>query len=144
MTVRVTRKFTFEAAHFLPGHPTCGNMHGHSYKMEVTFAGEVNPVSGMIVDFGDIKSLVASSVIDKVDHKILNEWLESLYSVQGGTYTTPRPTTEVLVCVFAAEIRRAVRRRIVEFKDVTLHSIKLWETENSYATWEASDDSDDK
>ena len=70
-TMKVTKKSTFEAAHTIKGHITCGNMHGHSYKLEVTLEGPV--IEGMVMDFKELKSLVKERVIDKLDHEYLDE-----------------------------------------------------------------------
>ena len=71
----VFREFTFEAAHRLPhvaeGHK-CGRLHGHSYRLEVHVCGDVDPVSGMVMDFADIKAAF-KPLEDMVDHHYLNE-----------------------------------------------------------------------
>lgn len=69
--MKVTKKFTFEAAHTIKGHITCGKVHGHSYKLEVTLEGPV--IGGMVMDFKELKSLVKERVIDKLDHEYLDE-----------------------------------------------------------------------
>jgi len=54
MRAELTRTFRFESAHSLPrlaeGHK-CRRLHGHSYRVELTVAGEVDPATGMVVDF---------------------------------------------------------------------------------------------
>lgn len=68
-------EFTFEAAHRLPHVPDghkCGRLHGHSYRVAVHVDGEVDPATGMVMDFADIKVAVAS-VINRLDHYYLNE-----------------------------------------------------------------------
>ena len=71
----VFREFTFEAAHRLPnvadGHK-CGRLHGHSYRLEVHVRGDVDPVSGMVMDFADIKAAF-EPLEDMLDHHYLNE-----------------------------------------------------------------------
>src|SRR6266849_2344915 len=42
-----------DCAHFLPGHPKCGAIHGHTYKIELTIEGQIK--GGMVVDFADLK-----------------------------------------------------------------------------------------
>ena len=71
----VFREFTFEAAHRLPHVPDghkCGRLHGHSYRVEVHVSGEVEPHSGMVLDFADIKAAFAP-VHDCLDHRYLND-----------------------------------------------------------------------
>jgi 6-pyruvoyltetrahydropterin/6-carboxytetrahydropterin synthase len=68
--IRITKIFTFETAHVLYNYDgKCKNMHGHSYKLFVTVKGKPvndleNPKNGMVVDFGDIKSIVKSEIVD--------------------------------------------------------------------------------
>lgn len=71
----VFREFGFEAAHRLPHVPDghkCGRLHGHSYRVEVRIRGEVDPTSGMVLDFAEIKAAFAP-LHDQLDHRYLNE-----------------------------------------------------------------------
>jgi len=73
--VRLAKTFTFEAAHWLPTFPEghkCRRLHGHSFRLEVLVAGEVDPAKGYLIDYGDLKRLV-SPVVDELDHRCLNE-----------------------------------------------------------------------
>lgn len=75
MIATVAKTYTFEAAHRLPNVPDghqCGRLHGHSYQVEVAAKGSVDPVTGFVVDFGDI-SKVVKPVIARLDHYYLNE-----------------------------------------------------------------------
>lgn len=116
----VTKIFKFEAAHWLPFYDgACHNLHGHSYKLEVTVTGEVkenvkNPQCGMIIDFSVLKGIVEEKIIRRFDHSNLNEFFSN-------------PTAENMVEYFAESINQALPTNIV------LVSIKLWETDSSYA-----------
>ncbi|WP_435827215.1 6-carboxytetrahydropterin synthase QueD [Actinoplanes philippinensis] len=73
--VEIFREFTFEAAHRLPEVPLghkCARLHGHSYRLEVHVAGDVDPDLGWVMDFADVKAAVRP-VIDQLDHYYLNE-----------------------------------------------------------------------
>jgi 6-pyruvoyltetrahydropterin/6-carboxytetrahydropterin synthase len=73
--MKVTQAFTFEAAHRLPKVPAthrCHRMHGHSYRVEVAVAGEVDAGTGFVVDFFDIEA-VCAPVIKQLDHYCLND-----------------------------------------------------------------------
>jgi 6-pyruvoyltetrahydropterin/6-carboxytetrahydropterin synthase len=73
--MRVTQCFTFEAAHRLPNVPDthrCKRMHGHGYRVELTFEGAIDLESGFVVDFLDIEAVFAS-ILDQLDHRTLNE-----------------------------------------------------------------------
>ena len=76
--MRVRRRFRFEAAHRLPRHPgKCRELHGHSYELLVVVERPVDPHSGMAIDFTDLKRLVRREVVDRVDHKDLNEIIDN-------------------------------------------------------------------
>jgi 6-pyruvoyl tetrahydropterin synthase/QueD family protein len=76
MRVELTKAYTFEAAHRLPHVPPdhkCFCMHGHSFRVEVTVAGEVDPKTGWLVDFADITAVVEPLIRDQLDHRSLND-----------------------------------------------------------------------
>ncbi len=73
--VRLVNEFKFEAAHRLPKVPTghkCERLHGHSFKIELTVAGPVNPETGWFIDFSDIED-AWKPLFDQLDHNYLNE-----------------------------------------------------------------------
>ena len=110
MHTSVTRTFTFEAAHQLPWHEgKCRNLHGHSYRLEVTVEGPIGP-QGIVVDFADIKRVVEREVVDAYDHRYLNDLIDN-------------PTAELI----AAEIWKTV-----EAADLAVSRIRLWETPDSF------------
>ena len=112
--ITVTKLFTFDACHHLPHYEgACHNLHGHTYKLEVTVTGQVitdktNPKCGMIIDFKDLKKVVNEAVVDKYDHANLNDFFEN-------------PTAEIMVEHIGVEIIKALP------KGVSLVSVKLWE-----------------
>lgn len=124
----VTKIFGFEACHNLPYYEgACHNLHGHSYKLEVTVGGSIvtstsNPKCGMIIDFKDLKKIVNEVAVDKYDHSYLNDFF-------------PNPTAEIMVKQIATDIISKLP------KDVHLVSCKLWETATSYAEFNALDSS---
>ncbi len=69
------KEFTFEAAHRLPNVPAghkCSRLHGHSFRVELHVRGEVDPLTGWVMDFGDIKQAF-QPLYDCLDHYYLNE-----------------------------------------------------------------------
>ena len=73
--IEIWRRFDFDAAHYLPKVPEghkCGRMHGHTYNVEVRLAGEVDPVTGWVRDFGDLKEAF-KPIEALLDHQVLNE-----------------------------------------------------------------------
>lgn len=120
----VTKRFTFEACHHLPYYEgACHRLHGHSYKLNVTVTGDRitdkdNPKCGMIIDFKDLKKIVNKEVVDRYDHTDLNTFFEN-------------PTAENMVVAMAHDIEHNLP------EGVKLVSVKLWETEDSYAEYTA-------
>lgn len=75
MQVELSKTFRFEAAHYLPQMPEghkCRRVHGHSFEVEVHVKGAVNPETGILIDFADIKRHT-KPYIDMLDHYFLNE-----------------------------------------------------------------------
>ncbi|MFD1547353.1 6-carboxytetrahydropterin synthase QueD [Nonomuraea guangzhouensis] len=73
--MEIFREFTFEAAHRLPNVPPghkCARLHGHSYRIEVHVRGEVDPGTGWLMDFAEIKAAF-KPILDQLDHYYLNE-----------------------------------------------------------------------
>ena len=124
--VTVTKQFSFEACHHLPHYDgACHNLHGHSYKLEVTVSGsiikdETNPKCGMIIDFKDLKKIVNEVAVNKYDHANLNDFFQN-------------PTAEIMVRQIAEDIICNLHNN----PDISLLSVKLWETTTSYAEWRA-------
>jgi 6-pyruvoyltetrahydropterin/6-carboxytetrahydropterin synthase len=75
MRVRLSKTFHFEAAHDLPTFPEghkCRRLHGHSFRFDVIIEGDVDPASGYLIDYGEIKK-VAEPIVRRLDHYYLNE-----------------------------------------------------------------------
>jgi 6-pyruvoyltetrahydropterin/6-carboxytetrahydropterin synthase len=75
MRCRLSRDFTFEAAHYLPAVPDghkCRRVHGHSYRVSVSVEGEIDARLGWVVDFAAIEEAVAP-LVAQLDHRLLND-----------------------------------------------------------------------
>ncbi len=75
MKFRLTKDFTFEAAQTLPNAPEghkCRNMHGHSFKLEISVEGPMDPETGWVYDHARI-SRAMDPILDQLDHSYLNE-----------------------------------------------------------------------
>jgi len=73
--MEIFHSFTFEAAHRLPAvapEHKCSRLHGHSYRVEVWLEGLIDPVTGWVVDFAEIKMAFAP-LREQLDHQYLNE-----------------------------------------------------------------------
>src|SRR5262245_21781950 len=74
--VELTKEYSFEAAHRLPNVPKdhkCYRMHGHSFRVEIVVAGDIDPKTGWLVDFGDITAVVEPLLKSELDHRSLND-----------------------------------------------------------------------
>ena len=144
--IRITKEFRFESAHALTGHDgPCKNVHGHSYLLSVTVAGSpvtdpASPKLGMVMDFGDLKRLVREHIVDPLDHALLLHEGSPLASLRQegdpleNVILLPyQPTSENLLSDFAAKISSLLPEGVI------LHSMRLRETETSYAEWFAED-----
>lgn len=73
--MEIFKEFSIEAAHWLPNVPEghkCRRLHGHSFRIEIHAAGDLDPRLGWVMDFADLKA--AFQVIeDQLDHRCLNE-----------------------------------------------------------------------
>ena len=72
--MKIFKEFTFEAAHKLPLVPKehkCFNLHGHSFKVNITIDGPINEM-GWVMDFSELKE-ICSPYIEQLDHSYLNE-----------------------------------------------------------------------
>jgi len=74
----ISKRFRFEAAHRLPRYQgPCFELHGHSYELHVTLDLPVNAETGMTLDFFLLEAVVKKSVLDRLDHKNINDTLEN-------------------------------------------------------------------
>ncbi len=61
-------KMRFSACHFIPNHPKCGCLHGHTYAISVRIEGELK--GEFVIDFEVVKTIV-NSICDRLDHRVL-------------------------------------------------------------------------
>lgn len=129
MTVRVSRRESFNAAHQLcdPGlsdaenerlFGKCANLHGHNYVLEVVIVGQVDQASGYVIDLKVLSDVICRQIVDDVDHRNLNTdvpWLKGCI-----------PTAENLALAFWERLRP-------EFPGGSLQSVRLWETDKNWA-----------
>ncbi|TKI08831.1 6-carboxytetrahydropterin synthase QueD [Martelella alba] len=75
MVTTLFKDFTFEAAHRLPHVPAghkCGRLHGHSFTVRVEIEGPVDPHTGWVMDFADLKAAF-NPILRQLDHYYLND-----------------------------------------------------------------------
>jgi 6-pyruvoyltetrahydropterin/6-carboxytetrahydropterin synthase len=141
--VRVTKEFTFEAAHALDGYVgKCMDIHGHSYELKITVKGPVidDPADvkcGMVIDFKDLKAVVKNDVYELFDHRLILREDSRFKGVEEHDtrvrYVPYQPTCENLLL----EIVDILNSKLPE--NIQLHMVMLRETATSYAEWHQDD-----
>ncbi len=144
--IRVTKIFSLEMAHALWNYNgACRNIHGHSYKLFVTLIGKpienINDVKyGMVLDFKDLNEIVKKIIIKEFDHSLViqnnavdNKMFQMDQMFERLKVVEFQPTVENLLIHFAELLKNILPH------EIKLHSLKLQETETSYAEWFNSD-----
>ena len=104
------------------------NTHGHNYLLEVTLEGEIDPVTGMIINLYDLK-IILSHILEQFDHKNLN--LDTPF------FTTRIPTTENLTLTLWDILQKS--------PDLPrLDTLRLYEDDTLYAEVSAQDWTNDR
>ncbi|MGF7185958.1 6-pyruvoyltetrahydropterin/6-carboxytetrahydropterin synthase [Desulfitispora alkaliphila] len=112
----------FDSAHYLRQYSgKCSNIHGHTWKIEVTVKGSKLNHQGLLIDFGDLKTLLAK-VTDQFDHKLIN-------NVDGFTDDELNPTAENLAYYIYNKFQVALPEH------VAVHQVEVWESEKSCAIY---------
>ncbi|MDZ7833726.1 MAG: 6-carboxytetrahydropterin synthase QueD [Desulfobacterales bacterium] len=116
----------FAAAHQLKMvTEKCENLHGHNWRIEAFVAGPKLEHSGVLIDFGVIKTYLAE-IIDSLDHKFLNE-LEFFKSAN--------PSSENI----ARYIAQTLQSRLTEHPTIRVSRVSVWESDDACATFYNSD-----
>jgi 6-pyruvoyltetrahydropterin/6-carboxytetrahydropterin synthase len=109
----ISKEFVFDSAHKLDWHRgKCKNLHGHTYKLQVSVKGNLSE-QGIVIDFADLDKIVKEKVIEILDHRLLNEII-------------PNPTAENLSIWIWDKLKDNLKG---------LCEIKLWETPKSFAVY---------
>ncbi len=133
MKVAVVRKAHFNAAHRLYnkdwseernqqvfGRCNNPNFHGHNYELHVKVIGEQDPQTGYVIDLSDLNEIIQDRVVDRFDHKNLNEDIDD--------FEDKIPTTENLAIVIYQRLRQ-------QLSDKYELKIRLFETERNYVEY---------
>ena len=129
----VVRRVHFSAAHRLTnpalsdeenwatfGHCNNPKGHGHNYTLEVAVRAPIDPDTGFVVDLSRLKRVMTERIVDRVDHKHLNEDVDFLSGVN--------PTAENLAVVFWRELAAWIPAG-------TLQRVRVYESEQNYADY---------
>lgn len=119
----------------------CRNIHGHSYKLQITIAGEPlndagSPKDGMVIDFSILKKIVQQHIVSNLDHSLMinekapTDKLSQLGQMYERHHVVPfQPTSENVVIYIAEKLKSLLPEQL------QLFSVRLYETSNSFAEW---------
>ncbi len=131
--VAVIRREHFNAAHRLYrqdwsdqqnmstfGKCSLPHYHGHNYELEIKVVGEVDPVTGFVMDLKELSDLVNDKVLERFDHKNLN--------VDTEEFKTLNPTAENIAVVIHDLLRPHLKPTLDLF-------IRLYETPRNFVEY---------
>ena len=132
----VTKTVRFDAAHILTNHQgLCKNLHGHSYRVDVSVSQADGAGGDMVIDFKDLKRLATETICDRFDHAFMyntssagEREIAAVVEKHGmRVVALPfRSTAENLAKLFFEELREKVPG---------LASVCVWETADSCAAY---------
>jgi 6-pyruvoyltetrahydropterin/6-carboxytetrahydropterin synthase len=146
LAVQITRRIEFDAGHRIPNHASkCKNIHGHRYVLEATVLGAVQldrgkSDDGMVVDFGDLKTMMNVEIGEPWDHAFLvassdKEACDASAMMGQGhktVFLTCVPTVENLAAIAFQKLDERIRTTDVG-SHFELHHVRLYETPNCWA-----------
>ena len=131
----ITRRIEFSASHVCasPALPEAENRrlfgdaanpygHGHNYVVEVTLEGDPDPVSGMVLDLKELKSILNAQVVDSFDHRFLNKEVPP--------FDRTIPTVENIAIEIWNRIEPSLSR-----PPAKLHAVRVYETPDLYVDY---------
>ena len=134
--ITVTKTVRFDAAHVLTNHQgLCKNLHGHTYRVDVSVAQQDDDARDMVIDFKDLKRIATEVVCDRFDHAFIystaspgEREIASVVEKHGmRTVAIPfRSTAENLAKMFFADLKERIPG---------LSSVRVWETADSSAEY---------
>ena len=108
----IGKEFRFDSAHKLENYSgKCGNLHGHTYILQVSIQGKVQE-NGLVLDLAELRNIVNKKIIDRLDHKYLNDLIHN-------------PSIE--------NVSIWIWEQLIE--ELPLHEVKLWETPTTFAIY---------
>lgn len=137
---KTAKQFTFDMAHMLDGHDgKCQNLHGHTYILQVEVSGQLHPSGakkGMVIDFSDLKTIVNTHILDKMDHAFIydttspreRQVAELLNQLNSKTFGIPMRTT-------AEAMTQFIFQTLKQQAHLPVSLVRLWETPSSYCEY---------
>lgn len=134
--ITVTKTVKFDAAHVLTNHQgLCKNLHGHTYRVDVSVAQAEDDDRDMVIDFKDLKGIANEVVCDRFDHAFIyntesvgEREIAAVVEKNGmRTVAIPfRSTAENLAKLFFSDLKARIPGLV---------AVKVWETADSCAEY---------
>ena len=134
--ITVTKTIKFDAAHILTNHQgLCKNLHGHTYRVDVSVTQGSGDTRDMVIDFKDLKRIASEVVCERFDHAFIyntesagEREIAAVVEKNGmRTVAIPfRSTAENLARMFFGELKALIPG---------LSAVKVWETADSCAEY---------
>lgn len=137
---KIAKEFSFDMAHMLDGHDgKCKNLHGHTYTLQVEIRGQLHTQGakqGMVMDYSDLKAIVKSEILDKMDHAFIYDATSEkeckvarlLNELDSKTFALPARTT-------AEQMAQYIFDTLCN-AGLPVSLIRLWETPTSYCEYQ--------
>lgn len=145
----IRKLYRFEACHIVRGcnSERCKkSFHGHSYVVEVFFRANRLTDYGMVIDFGDLKKLGVSKLIDNFDHSWHFSKMESddvkdfIREHNQRWIELPfNPSAENYAAYFCAKINKLLEKNGIDNEDAYCSSVRVHETATGYAEADVQD-----
>ena len=134
--ITVTKTVKFDAAHVLTNHQgLCKNLHGHTYRVDISVTQAEDDASDMVIDFKDLKKIATEIICDRFDHAFVyntqsvgEKEIAAVVEKHGmRTVALPfRSTAENLARYFYGALKPQIPG---------LSAVKVWETADSCAEY---------
>ena len=144
----VTKEVTFDCAHMLSGHAAlCKNLHGHTYKVQITVYGtqiQEGSSAGMVIDFKHLKQAIQEVIMDKFDHAVIFSDLQYRNLAEQDLYewatafgmrhfVMPTRTTAENMAIFFKKAIHDYLVEVIRLDNIDFVVAKVYETPTSYA-----------
>lgn len=142
----ITKEVSFDCAHVLPWHEgQCKNIHGHTYKLQVTVAKKEKDLSAWVMDYGQLKQIINDKIVSAYDHALLlggGELHHALLQLcqqfnLKHHYVPDNTTTEFIIEDIVNLLQVAFFT--ANLQNIKLVKVRLYESATSYAEWTEED-----
>ena len=134
--LKVTKTVRFDAAHILTNHAgLCKNLHGHTYRVDVTVAQAPDDARDMVIDFKDLKHVCEAEILARFDHAFIYDETSPGESEIAGVLAKYAMRTAALPFRSTAENLARYFFSVLAPRVPGLLSVRVWETPDSVAEY---------